>query len=243
MTISPLAKIGLGAGGAVLVSSAVIAITAFAAGVPVGANAASPAPKPSDSSKAAAQQYCQVFVNDFAKDLGHNLKASDVQKAAQTAFGQTVDQAVKDGKLTADQATKLKQKAAGGDLCSGMGLAGIDRHGPGMAGGHGEGGAAFLADAAKALGMSQSDLMTALRSGQTVQQIAASKGMNEQQFRDALVAQVKADLDAKVQAKTITQAQEDEALNRLKTGPLPFWSQSMPNHAPRPAGTPTPSTS
>lgn len=245
MGISRLTKIGLAGGGALLVSAAVVAITAYAAGVPIGASAATSSnSRQNDPVQQAAQQYCQVFMNNFAKDLGHGLKSSDVQKAAQTALGQTLDQAVKDGKITAAQAAQMKQRAASGNLCGGLGVEGIGRQGGhGMGGAKAGLGAAYLADSAKALGMSETDLMTALKGGQTMQQIAQSrKGWNEQQFRDALTAQVKADLDAKVQAKTITQAQEDEVLNKLKTSPLPFWSQSMPQRPNKPAPAPTSAT-
>ncbi len=234
-----IVKIATATAGALLVSGAVVAITASAAGLPAGLiAAASPSPKATGTS-GAKQQYCQTFLNTFASDLGK--KPADVQSAAQKAFGQTVDQAVKDGKLTQAQADQLKQKAANGTLCSGMGIAGIGRP---AAGDHARGGLGgmYLGDAAKALGMSQSDLMTALRGGQTLQQVAASKGMNEQQFRDAFTAQVKADLNTQVKNGKLTQAQEDNILNRLKTAPLPFWSSSMPARPARPSPSPSSST-
>jgi hypothetical protein len=226
-------KIALATAGALLVAGAALVITASAAGLPAGlVAAASPSPEPVESPDAARAQYCQTFVNNFASALGK--KPADVQAAAQKAFGQTLDQAVKDGKLTQAQADQMKQKAASGSLCSGMPFGRLGEQGTG---GHAPGGLSpgmVLGDAAKALGMSQSDLQAALKNGQTLQQIAASKGMNEQQFRDAFSAQVKNDLDAKVKAGTVTQAQEDAILNRLKTASLPFWNGAGRGH-PRPA--------
>lgn len=236
-----IVKIATAAAGALLVSGAVVAITASAAGLPAGLiAAASPSPKPSGHAPDAAKQaYCQAFINNFASDLGK--KPADVEAAAKKAFGQTVDQAVKDGKLTAAQADQLKQKAANGNLCTGMGVAGIGRP---AAGDHGMGalGAMYVGEAAKVLGMSQADLQAALRGGQTLQQVAQSKGMNEQQFRDKLVAQVKTDLDAQVKNGKLTQAQEDEVLNRLKTAPLPLWNTARPARPTRPTATPSSST-
>ena len=235
-------KIALASTGALLVAGVALVITASAAGLPAGlVAAASPSPKPAESPDAARAQYCQTFVNNFAAALGK--KPADVQAAAQKAFGQTLDQAVKDGKLTQARADQMKQKAASGSLCSGMPLG---RLGEQRAGGHAPGGLGagmFLGDAAKALGMNQPDLQAALKNGQTLQQIAASKGMNEQQFRDAFSAQVKNDLDAKVKAGTVTQAQEDAILNRLKTAPLPFWNRAPSAHRANPTPAPSPTTS
>ncbi len=228
-------KITLAALGALLVAGVALVITASAAGLPAGlVAAASPSPKTSQPRDAARAQYCQTFVNNFASALGK--KPADVQAAAQKALGQTLDQAVKDGKLTQAQADQMKQKAASGSLCSGMPLGQIGRGAPG-AHGAGLGAGMFLSDAAKALGMNESDLQAALKNGQTLQQIAASKGMNEQQFRDAFSTQVKSDLDAKVKAGTLTQAQEDAVLNHLKTAPLPFWNQAPRRGTPKPAPT------
>lgn len=243
-----LLKIGVAAAGALVVAGAVVVVTAAATGLPVNLTAASPSPKPSSSpGSSAKQQYCQDFLNNFASDLGK--KPSDVQAAAVKAFGQTVDQAVKDGKLTKTQADQLKQKAANGTLCQGLGNIGgrPGPGGPGFPGGPGDHapgglGGMYLNDAAKALGMSQSDLMTDLRNGQTLQQVAASKGMNEQQFRTAFIAAVKGDLDTQVKNGKLTQAQEDSILNKLQTAPLPFWSSTMPAR-PKPAPTATATTS
>jgi hypothetical protein len=231
-----IAKIAAATVGAVLVSGAVVAVTAFAAGVPVGPLAASPSPKPSGSPSASGDraQYCQDFVNHFASDLGK--KPSDVQTAAQKALGQTLDDAVKAGKLTQAQADQIKQKAANHQLCAGL-------DGIGRAGAAGHPGAkiaveSLLADTAKALGISEDDLKAQLKAGKSVKDIATSKGMSEQQFRDALVAAVKADLDAKVKAGTITQAQEDAALDHVRNGPLPYWDK-VPQRPNKPSASPS----
>jgi hypothetical protein len=228
-----IVKVATIAAGALLVSGAVVAITAAAAGLPAGlVAAASPSPKPSGPPNGSMQAYCQTYINNLASDLGK--KPSDVQSAAQKALGQTLDQAVKDGKLTQAQADQIKKRDAAGNVCDGFRLgpmgAGKANAGLGMAGA----GALYLPDAAKVLGMSPADLMTALRGGQTLSQIAASKNMNEQQFRDALTAQVKTDLDAQVKSGKLTQAQEDSILNHLKTDPLPMWNSAAPARGGRP---------
>src|SRR5712692_6473201 len=110
-----IAKLAGAAAGALLVSGAVVAITAYAAGVQMPQFAASPSPgKPSS---AQAQQYCQAYLNHFAKDL--NKSPADVQKAAQQAFGQTVDDAVNNKQITKAEGDALKAKFAANQLCSG----------------------------------------------------------------------------------------------------------------------------
>ena len=98
-----------------------------------------------------------------------------------------------------------------------------------------------LAEYAKALGISQSELQQDLRSGKTVKDIAASKGMDEAAFRSKLVSVTRTDLDGQVKAGNLTQKQEDALLQRLQDGPLPLWDRTPPKrHGPSP--TPTPST-
>lgn len=93
--------------------------------------------------------------------------------------------------------------------------------GPGGPGGpdHGKrghhGAKADLGVAATALGMSEADLRTALKSGQSLAQVAQSKNVDVQKVIDALVADAKARLAAKVQAGELTQAQADEKAANL----------------------------
>ena len=82
--------------------------------------------------------------------------------------------------------------------------------GPGRPG-RGEG----LAAAAKALGMTEADLGTALRGGKTLAQVAKDKGVPVQKVIDALVAEAKTKLAEAVKAGKITRAQADERLKDL----------------------------
>ena len=85
---------------------------------------------------------------------------------------------------------------------------------------HGPGGPGFghgphelgddLAIAAQAIGISQSDLTTALGSGQTLAAVAKAHGVDVQKVIDALVADEKAELADQVKNGTLTQAQADQ---------------------------------
>jgi hypothetical protein len=80
------------------------------------------------------------------------------------------------------------------------------RHRPGPA----------LGAAAGAIGISEDELRTALRSGQSIAQVAQSKGVDVQKVIDAVVADARNRIAAKVEAGDLTQAQADERLARLQ---------------------------
>ena len=63
--------------------------------------------------------------------------------------------------------------------------------------------------AAKAIGISESDLVTDLKNGQTMADIAKANNVDPQKVIDALVADGKQELAAAVTAGTLTQAQAD----------------------------------
>lgn len=67
-----------------------------------------------------------------------------------------------------------------------------------------------LATAATAIGISEADLQTALRDGQSLAQVAQSKGVDPAKVITALVEEAKARLAEEVKAGRITQAQADE---------------------------------
>jgi hypothetical protein len=83
--------------------------------------------------------------------------------------------------------------------------AGRPGHGPG---GHVEA-VTDTSVVAKAIGISEADLTTALAAGQTVADVAKAHSVDVQVVIDALVADGQSELDAAVKAGTITQAQAD----------------------------------
>jgi uncharacterized protein YidB (DUF937 family) len=90
-----------------------------------------------------------------------------------------------------------------------------------LGGGHrgGRGGARFgagLDDAATALGITPTELRTALESGKTIAQVAKDKGVDVQKVIDALVAAGSAQIDQAVTAGKLTQAQATTRKAELK---------------------------
>src|SRR5207244_12279467 len=70
--------------------------------------------------------------------------------------------------------------------------------------------------AAEVLGVSEDDLRTALMNGQSLAQVAEAHGMSVEDFKAALIDKVTADLQAKLDAGNITQAQFDARVADLK---------------------------
>lgn len=75
--------------------------------------------------------------------------------------------------------------------------------------------AAHLDVAAEAIGVTPVELRTALRDGRSIAQVAQSKDVDVQKVVDALVADARSRLAAKVTAGELTQAEADEKAARL----------------------------
>jgi hypothetical protein len=75
----------------------------------------------------------------------------------------------------------------------------------------------LLQSAADYLAISVGDLQSDLRSGKSLADEAAAKGKTVDGLVQALLAPVKSELDSRVKAGDITQAQEDAILDKMKT--------------------------
>ncbi len=234
------ARIYLTAVGGALVAGVAIVTTGAATGASL---VASPSPSPTPTSTSSAQAYCNSFVGHLASDLGKSQE--QVNKAISDALGQTLSDAVKKGDLTQKQADAIKARLGNGKVCAGIlgrQIAGIGKPAP-PGGGAPRAGIASLTEYAKALGISDQELRQDLMNGQTVKDVAASKGMDEAAFRAKLVSVTKADLDKQVAAGKLTQQQEDMILQRLQNGPLPLWDRTVKRPSTKsPTATPSPTS-
>jgi hypothetical protein len=212
---------------AVAVAASAVALTASAAGYSFGFHSNTPASdQPSNTTMAAnttASKVCSEFMGHFAGDLG--VSQDKLNAAFQQALAQTLADEVSSKHLTQAQADAIKQKLAGKAPCT---LA------TGLGKGHQKGvGAqytqALVAAAASALGITPQQLQTDLKNGMTLSQIAAAQKppVTEAQFRAKLIASLKPLLDQAVTDKKLTSAQEQKILQRLQTGPIPFWDKPM----------------
>lgn len=185
------------------------------AAVIVGVAAVEAAPSPS-ASPTASKNYAQVFVDKLAGIL--HLTPAATQDALKQAQLQTVDQMLKDGKITSQQADAMKAR-----INAGQGL------GFGFGFGHPGG---FMVDrtlmhslksaelnaVASALHMSTADLQSALRAGRSLTDLETQQKVSDSDVKAAIKSAAKGVLDNAVKAKTITQAQADAILSHIGLG-------------------------
>ncbi len=207
------------------------------AAVIIGVAAVEAAPSPS-ASPTASKNYAQVFVDKLAGIL--HLTPAQTQDALKQAQLQTVDQMLKDGKITQQQADAMKARINAGQ---GLGF-GFGRH-EGFKGNH-----ALMKDlktaelnaAASALHMSTADLQSALRSGKSLADLESQQKVSDSALRAAMKDAAKGVLDKAVKAGTITQAQADAILARVGNGTFGRHKYGWAPGGQAPA-TPTPTTS
>jgi len=219
-----------------LVVVAMLSIGAWVVLSPTGlsfAQAPSPTAQPGQSTTEKGV-YNTFFWNSLASRLGVTL--DKLKEAFLGASNDTIDQAVKDGKLTQDQAnqmeTDMQNRANQGDL-PGFGFFGF-RHGRGSGGfGFERGGFGMgkdLSSFAKALNMTETDLMTELQSGKTIAAVAQEKNVDLAQVKTSVLADYKANLDQAVQAGKVTQSQADQIYNQFSSNFDTLVNQTWMKH-------------
>jgi 3-hydroxyacyl-CoA dehydrogenase len=213
----------------VLVSAAVLAAGA-------GGGAAVAATSGDDDHKKAEQ----AVIDDAAKRL--NVTPEALRSALGAAEDNQLDQAVKDGKLTQEQADAIKKRRAdSGTVLGGPGVAGGVhpgfRGGPGGIGGPGlafklgSGGA--LDAAASALGLKLDDLLAKLRDGKSVADVAKEQGKSLDDVKKAITDGVTKELDKAVADKKLTSDQRDRILKELSSRLDDLVTRSVPKDLPR----------
>ena len=150
----------------------------------------------------------RAVLNDVAGQLG--VSPERLSNAFKTALKNRIDQAVKDGRLTQAEATRVKA-AIDRESVPMLGP-GFRHHGPG----HFGRGPHALEAAAKYLGMTQAALRTQLESGKTLAQVARDRNKSVDGLVTALVAEKKARIEQGVKDGQLTRAQADELLARMK---------------------------
>lgn len=180
-------------------------------------------------------QYCQTFLDEFAKQLGVNVSA--LTPAAKAAADAAIDKAVANGDLPKAIGDAMKQRIANakGDGCELFALrfrhlfkntlkTGI-RMDLGQA-------------AASSLHLTVDQLRAKLQSGESLKDIAKEQNVDYATVTAAIEGAAKTDLDKLVKAGTITQERENAMLDRLdqalKNGKL--WGGPGRNNGNAPSG-------
>jgi hypothetical protein len=181
------------------------------------ASAQTPSPAPTQSASPADSLW-NLFLDSLAEAL--NIQRSALDSAITSAGTSTADEAVQQGLLTQEQAGVLKNRIQSGDMRPFWG----GRHG--FWGGHGRrmGGPhmsgetkqAMLDAAAQTLNISTDELLTQLRSGQTLEQLAQAQGTTVEAVTEAALAAARTQLDEAVSDGTLTQEQANEIYAHLQ---------------------------
>lgn len=190
---------------AALVGGTLISVVAAAPSGPSGASAP-------DTVGVDAARYCELWQTTFADELGVSKDA--LVPAAKAATIATIDAAVAAGDLPADVGERMKaaiEKADG----NGCRLLGAAFHGWGRHAAKVEFGADLLGAAAGALDMDKAALIAALRSGDSLQEIATAQGKDYADVSQAVHDTAKANFDELVAADKLTQARADALLAKL----------------------------
>ncbi len=151
----------------------------------------------------------QAIIDDAAKRLGVEPQA--LEEALEDALGARLDEAVKEGRLTEEQAAELKERLENGTLPL------FGGRGPGHHhGGFGFHGPELLDAAASYLGVTEAELRTELEGGKSLADVAKAEGKSVDGLEAALTNAVEKQLDDAVKAGRLTEAQRDEALDRFE---------------------------
>jgi len=162
------------------------------------------------------KQESQAVIDDAAKQLG--VTPAQLSGALRQALKNRVDEAVTDGRLTKAQADRLKQAIdAGNAPLFGFGPRRFHEHGHFGFRVHGHGPfAEGLNTAADYLGLTRAQLMTELRDGKSLAQVAKAHGKSPDGLVDALAKQAEQKLDQAVKNGRLTEAEKTEMLAGLK---------------------------
>ena len=205
-------KLLLIGGGAVLLLTAIV-FGAFFAG-PLLASANSNSAANSAAGTPTTNPYCEQYLQDLAHRL--NVSVTTLQQDKQGARTDVLNQMVKDGKLTQAQANTIEQRMQSHQACTGKGN-GIPHFVI----------AQFLQkyrtqienSVASSLHMTSAQLTAQLQAGQSLSQIAASKGVTSTQLQTIVTNAVQSALNSAVSHGDMTQAQATGFLQSLKSHP------------------------
>jgi len=140
----------------------------------------------------------ELYEEALAEKLG--VTVEELQAARKAARDEVIDDAVASGRITEEQAERLRN-ADFGDLRRGFGVR--VRHAIGNA----------IETAAEILGLTAEEIRQGFMDGKTLSDLAEEQGVTDLEAQ--LVAQLTADIQAKVDDGSITQEQADRMLENL----------------------------
>lgn len=220
-------KIFLVIGGATLLLIGLL-VGAFFAG-PLIASAASGSNQSANTTTATTgtNAYCTQNQQNLANAL--HVSVSTLQQDQKTAIDNTINQMVKDGKLTQSQATTLEARVNAHQACTGKGKANPFGH---FVTGQ------FLKkyrstienSVASGLHLTTAQLATQLQSGQSLSQIATAQHISSTQLQTIITNAVQSALNKAVSNGDLTQTQANTYAQMMKSHPQ-FLAHLLNAHA------------
>lgn len=157
-----------------------------------------------------------TFIQSFLEKLATNLgvEKTKLEEAIKQTELQMLDEAVQQGRLTSDQAQKIKERIEAGQIFP---LAPF--HGP--KGGPFPGGPKGnrLDLMAQVLGMSADELKVELKQGKKIEDIAKEKGLTLEQLHQKLLEAKIQEIEQAVKEGKLSQEQADKLIQRLQNAP------------------------
>ena len=179
----------------------------------------------SSSASSATNAYCSQFQKDFANKLG--VSSSKLQSAESGAASDTIDQMVKDGKLTKAQADQIKARLGDATNCQFQNKGGnpgnfnMQKMQQYLV--------AAEAQVAKGLGISSADLTSQLQAGKSLHDVAAAHKVSDTQLKTLLNTAIQSELKTAVSAGDVTQAEADMVTKQISSNPM-FLDQLINGH-------------
>ena len=185
-------------------SVAIVVLAAGAIGAATYVSAQTPGPT---SQSQVPQTLRQQFLDRLAQNL--NISTDQLTSALKTTELQTVDDLLANHKITQAQADKLKAAInSGKDLGLGRPLKARARIALAVR-------REIIKSSADAIGISVGDLRNELKDGKSIADVASEHNVSLDTVKAKITSDAKAKLDKLVANGKITQAREDQALQRL----------------------------
>lgn len=162
------------------------------------------------AAKLSPQEESKAVVEDAARQLG--VQPAELTDALKQALKNRIDAGVADGRLSEEQAERMKQRIDEGAFPL-FGGPGFGQRGPGH---HFHGLRVAVDTAADYLGVTEAELREALHDGKSLADVARDEGKAVDGLVDALVQAATARLDQAVADGKLTQERRDELAQSLE---------------------------
>src|SRR6266852_9636453 len=202
----------IGGGSALLLLC--LLLGAFFAG-PLFASARSGPTNTAPTPTATPDPYCQQYQQDLAKRLG--VPVSTLQKDSSAAAEDVLAQLVKDGKLTQDQANRIRSRLESHKACTGnrqgfwgrgIVLQSLKQYLPNVAN-----------QVAQNLHLTANQLKSQLQSGKSLSDIATAQGVSSSQLHTIVINAIQNALNKAVSDGNLTQQQATNFMQYVQNHP------------------------